>query len=219
MDAEFWLKRWREGATGFHADQVTPLLIKHWPALKLPASTRVLVPLCGKSLDMGWLADQGHRVLGVELSPIAVEQFFREQQLEPAEHASSMGRHYVAGNIEIICGDIFDVDAETLSTCGAAFDRAALVALPEELRRRYTSHVYGNLARDYRGILLTFEYDQSRMQGPPFSIPAAEVLSLFRGHTEATTLEQMDITSKEPKFRDRGLESLVSVVWQLQARR
>ena len=197
--------------------KVTPLLIKHWPALELPASTRVLVPLCGKSLDMVWLAEEGHHVLGIELAPIAVEQFFSEQGLRPTEHVSDMGRHYVAGNIEIICGDIFNVDAETLSTCGAAFDRAALVALPEELRRRYTTHVYGNLARDYRGMLLTLEYEQSRMQGPPFSIPEAEVLSLFRGHTEATTLDRMDILSKEPKFRERGLESLMSVAWRLQA--
>ena len=219
MDAEFWLKRWREGATGFHMTRVTPLLTKHWPAFGLPSSTRVLVPLCGKSLDMVWLAAQGHRVLGVELAPMAVEQFFSEQGLRPSEHVSSMGRHYVAGNIEIICGDIFDVDAQTLSTCGAAFDRGALVALPKELRLRYATHVYGNLARDYRGMLLTLEYEQSRMQGPPFSIPEVEVRSLFRNHTEPTIIDQMDILAKEPKFKDRGLDRLLSVAWRLQGSR
>lgn len=99
MDAEFWLERWREGRTHFHQTRVTPLLQKYWPGLDVPAGGKVLVPLCGKSLDMVWLAAQGHEVLGVELAPLAVEQFFAENELRPVIHESSYGRHYVAGNI------------------------------------------------------------------------------------------------------------------------
>jgi len=215
MDADFWLKRWREGSTGFHMARVTPLLEKHWPTLDLAPSSRVLVPLCGKSLDMAWLAGQGHQVLGVELAPIAVEQFFTEQKLQPAEHESPLGRHYVAGNIEIICGDIFAQDAAVLSSCAGVYDRGALVALPPAMRARYVKHVYGRLAADYRGLLLTLEYDQSLMEGPPFSVPGDEIRTLFEGHARVTVLDHMDIIDKEPKFAARGLRALHSVAWRL----
>ncbi|SON79850.1 putative Thiopurine S-methyltransferase [Xanthomonas phaseoli pv. phaseoli] len=137
MDTDFWLQRWHDGQTGFHQDEVMPLLQKHWPALQLPHAARVLVPLCGKTLDMHWLAAQGHRVLGVELSPLAVTQFFAEAGLQPQRHTSSAGEHFIAGPIEIICGDAFALDRSVLADCMAVYDRAALVALPAELRRQY----------------------------------------------------------------------------------
>lgn len=215
MEPDFWLKRWQEGATGFHMTRVTPLLTKYWPGLRLPPGARVLVPLCGKSVDMVWLAAQGYRVLGVELAPIAVTQFFSEQNLQPAEHNSPQGRHYIAGDIEIICGDIFKTDADTLKTCSGVYDRGALVALPPDMRADYVTHVYGGLAPDYRGMLLTLEYDQQAMQGPPFSIPAPEVQSLFAPHSNAEVIARMDILDKEPKFAERGLKALNSVAWRL----
>lgn len=195
--------------------RVTPLLTKYWPSLELPIGSRVLVPLCGKSLDMVWLAAQGYQVLGVELAPVAVEQFFEEQGLKPEQHDSAIGRHYVAGQIEIICGDIFDLAPPTLASCGAAYDRGALVALPPAMRIRYVNHVYRQLEPAYRGMLLTLEYDQSAMEGPPFSVPGMEVQSLFSEHTRASVLDRMDIIDKEPKFAQRGLKSLDSVAWRL----
>lgn len=218
MTPDFWLKRWREGATGFHMNRVTPLLPKYWPSLGLSAAARVLVPLCGKSLDMAWLAAQGHPVLGIELSPVAVEQFFDEQQLSPTEHGSSMGRHYVAEGIEIICGDIFGVDKATLASCSAVYDRAALVALPADMRGRYVRHVYGGLAPGYRGLLLTLEYDQALMEGPPFSVAADEVQALYAAHAVAQETDRLDIIDKEPKFAARGLRHLESVTWRLEGR-
>lgn len=215
MDAEFWLKRWQEGATGFHMSRVTPLLTKHWPSLELSTGSRVLVPLCGKSLDMAWLASQGHAVLGVELAPMAVEQFFSEQGLRPSERESSMGTHYVAGQIEIIRGDIFDLDASTLASCAGVYDRGALVALPPRMRDDYVRHVYGALAPGYRGMLLTLEYDQSTMEGPPFSVPEKELRELFGAHTRISSLDRMDIIDKEPKFAERGLTALESAAWRL----
>lgn len=218
MDADFWLKRWRDGATGFHMSRVTPLLEKYWSTLELPATARVLVPLCGKSLDMGWLAAQGHAVLGVELAPVAVEQFFDEQGLTPETHDSPAGKHYVAGQVEIICGDIFDLDPATLSSCSGVYDRGAMVALPPEMRKRYARRVYGGLAPAYRGMLLTLEYDQSLMDGPPFSVKADEIRNLLDVHTRSSVIDKMDIISKEPKFQARGLTQLDSVVWRLEGR-
>lgn len=219
MEAEFWLNRWREGQTRFHQERVTPLLPKFWPALGVRAGCRVLVPLCGKSLDMVWLADQGHEVLGVELSPVAVERFFEENSLTPSVRESTMGRHYTADRIEIICGDIFGIDAATLSSCAGAYDRAALVALPPEMRARYAQHVYGQLDGGYRGLLLTLAYEQSQMDGPPFSVQDPEVRAIYAGHSSAELIDQRDILSKEPKFVERGLTRLDTLVYRLQGMR
>ncbi|NYT37659.1 thiopurine S-methyltransferase [Allopusillimonas soli] len=219
MDAAFWLDRWQEGRTHFHMQRVTPLLQKYWPALRLPAGSRILVPLCGKSLDMIWLASQGYRVLGVELSPLAIAQFLQENDLRAQVRESPLGRHHVAGEIEIIEGDIFGLDAATLAGCAGAYDRAALVALPEAMRKDYVRHVYGQLAGNYRGLLLTLHYDQSSMEGPPFSVDEEEVARLYADHTRARLVDRRDILAKEPKFAQRGLTALDTLVFDLSGAR
>ncbi|MDQ8031255.1 MAG: thiopurine S-methyltransferase [Bordetella sp.] len=219
MDAEFWLERWRDGQTHFHQNRVTPLLQKYWPTLEVAPGSRVLVPLAGKSLDMVWLASQGLQVLGVELARQAVEQFFDENALTPTRRETPAGTVYTAGSVELLCGDIFGMDAALLGSCAAVYDRAALVALPIEMRARYVKHVYGQLAPDYRGVLITLEYDQHRMDGPPFSVGDAEVQSLYRGHSRATLIDRRDIIEKEPKFKQRGLERLDTLVYRLDGTR
>lgn len=216
MEAEFWLERWREGRTHFHQPKVAPLLQKYWPTLALPAGSQVLVPLAGKSLDMLWLAEQGHRVLGAELSQLAVEQFFAENQLQASVHESAYGRHYRSGNIDIICGDIFKLDAAILSTCVGVYDRAALIALPAPMRAQYVAHVYGQLSDQYRGLLITLDYPQQQMAGPPFSVADAEVQALYAPHSTATILDRRDILDKEPKFLQGGVQQLDTVVYQLR---
>ncbi|MBF6616868.1 MAG: thiopurine S-methyltransferase [Candidimonas sp.] len=218
MDADFWLERWRDGRTHFHQNRITPLLQKYWPTLALPADAKVFVPLCGKSLDMLWIAEQGHYVLGSELSQLAVEQFFDENKLRPTTHDSAAGRHYTAGNIEIICGDIFDLDAATLAGCMGAYDRAALVALPQDMRQRYVDHVYAQLAPKYRGLLLTLDYEQEQMDGPPFAVGDAQVQSLYAQHTDASLIDRRGILDKEPKFAERGLTRLDTLVYILSRR-
>ncbi len=215
MDADFWLERWREGQTRFHQNRVTPLLPKYWPSLSLPSSARVLVPLCGKSLDMVWLAEQGYQVLGIELAQLAIDQFFAENSLQPTTHESSLGRHHIAGNIEIICGDIFALDVATLNSCIGVYDRAALIALPTAMRKRYVEHVYGQLPEQYRGLLLTLDYRQDQMEGPPFSVGDAEVQAIFSPHSKAQILDRRNILDKEPKFAERGLTELDTVVYRL----
>ncbi|HEY4073841.1 MAG TPA: thiopurine S-methyltransferase [Herbaspirillum sp.] len=220
MHADFWLERWRDGRTFFHQAKVMPSLQKYWPALGVPAGSRVLVPLCGKSLDMLWLAEQGLRVLGVELSQIAAEQFFAENALHPEIADSALGRHYSAStataDIEIICGDIFKLDAATLASCTAVYDRAALIALPPPMREPYVRHVYGQLADGYRGILITLDYAQEQMAGPPFSVPDAEVQALYAGHCEAAMADRRGILDEEPKFAERGLKKLEEIVYRMQ---
>ncbi len=216
MDADFWLERWREGRTHFHQQRITPLLQKYWPGLGLAPGSRVFVPLCGKSLDMMWLAGQGHEVLGVELAELAIEQFFAENKLQPTVRDTPIGPSYRAGNIELICADIFDMGAQDLAGCAGVYDRAALVALPADMRPRYVQHVYAQLPDDYRGLLLTLDYPQEQMDGPPFSVGDEEVQALYAGHSEALLIDRRGILDKEPKFAERGLTKLDTLVYRLR---
>lgn len=216
MDADFWLQRWQEGQIGFHRHDVMPLLQKHWPSLQLPEASRVLVPLCGKSLDMHWLAAQGHRVLGVELSPLAVTQFFNEAGLEPTRTTSRYGEHFSIGPIEIILGDAFGLDPALLADVAGVYDRAALIALPPDLRRRYRDTVYAALPAGCQGLLITLEYPQEEKAGPPFSVAQAEVEGLFAAPWRHTLLERRDILDQEPRFREEGLSALETAVYRLR---
>lgn len=218
MQRAFWLQRWREGRIGFHRSEVMPLLRKHWPALGLPAGSRVLVPLAGKTLDMLWLAGQGHRVLAVELSPIAIAQFLAEHQLEAEVHESPLGIHHVAGPIEIIQGDAFALDAATLADCAAIYDRAAVIALPADLRERYAAGPWAAAPTGCRALVITLEYPQAEKQGPPFSVDAAEMERLFATHWELELLERRDILADEPGFVAEGVTALATAVWRLARR-
>jgi thiopurine S-methyltransferase len=217
-DANFWLDWWREGRIPFHRTDVMPLLERHWPALDVPRGTRVLVPLAGKTLDMWWLAAQGLRVLGVELSPLAVQAFFAEHRLHPQRHVSPCGEHYVAGDIEIIQGNVFDLDAATLAGCNAIYDRAALIALPPEVREQYARSVYARLPTSCRGLLITLDYPAGEMEGPPFAVPRAEVHRLFDTHWQVTPLQHRDIHAEEPGLAARGLSALTTDVFRLDRR-
>lgn len=218
VDASFWLERWREGRTGFHRSEVMPLLERHWPALEVPRGSRVLVPLAGKTLDMAWLAAQGLRVLGVELSPLAVHAFFAEQGLQPHRHVSSCGEHYVAGGIEIVQGNVFDLDAATLAGCAAVYDRAALIALPEPMRRHYAQSVYGRLPAGCRGLMITLDYPPAEMDGPPFAVSPAEVRQLLEPGWQVAALEHRDIYADDPGWATRGLSAMATDVFRLDRR-
>ncbi len=216
MDAEFWKQRWQEGRIGFHQERVTPLLEKYWDALELASGSTVFVPLAGKSLDMDWLVARGHQVLGVELSELAVRQFFAERDLVPTISASQFGQHYTSGAIELICGDAFALDSAALADCVAVYDRAALIALPPELRLRYADALYELLPTGCRGLLITLDYPQHEKSGPPFSVADAEVHALFDRDWEVDLLERRDILAEQPGFIAEGVSVLQTAVYRLR---
>ncbi|MEO5566432.1 MAG: thiopurine S-methyltransferase [Luteimonas sp.] len=218
MHPDFWHQRWQDGQIGFHQDKPTPLMLKHWPSLGVAPDARVFVPLAGKSLDLAWFAAQGYRVLGVELSALAIHQFFDSQGLQPVQHTSRHGTHYQAGAIEIIQGDAFGLDAAALADCTAVYDRAALIALPPDLRQRYARELYAKLPSGCRGLLVTLEYPQDQKQGPPFSVPEAEVEALYRRDWDVEVLERRDILAQQPGFVAEGVTALETVVYLLRRR-
>ncbi len=218
MDPDFWHQRWRENRIGFHQDAPTPLLLKHWPTLQLARGSRVFVPLAGKSNDLAWLASQGHRILGVELSQLAIDQFFAEHDLVPRVHESAYGRHHVASDIELVCGNAFALDAAILAGCDALYDRAALIALPPELRQRYVRELHARLPAGCRGLLITLEYPPHEKQGPPFAVPEAEVRDLYGRDWTVATLERRDILAQQPGFVAEGVSALETVVYRMERR-
>ncbi len=216
---DFWLDRWQRGEIGFHEAKVNDQLMKFWPQLELTNLSKVLVPLCGKSLDMMWLSSQGVDVVGVELSQLAVDTFFQEQSIEPkiTEHAGM--QIYTGSGITIICGDFFDLPSEQLDGVTAVYDRAALIALPPDVRRRYAKALSDWLPEDSKMLLLTVEYDMNEMQGPPFSVPDAEIEGLYGEHFDITLeLEDEQMLDRLPRFRERGLTWMTERVYTLVRR-
>jgi len=217
MQPEFWHKKWESNQIGFHQPAVNPYLQRHWSDLAIPAQSRVLVPLCGKSLDLLWLAGQGYRVLGVELSEKAVEDFFREQQLQPQISEEGGFKVYRAGAIELRCGDFFALSASDVADCTALYDRAALIALPVPMRERYAAHLLSILPTGLRGLLITLDYDQAQMPGPPFAVTDAEVQQLFGSDWAVQALEEQDVLSESGKFLQAGVTRLEERVYCLTA--
>lgn len=215
MLAAYWFERWYEGRTGWHSDQPTQLMLKYWPELEIPSLAHVLVPLCGKSPDLLWLAAQECLVTGVELSPIAVEQFFTENKLIQRSRAKADGEHSTASSIEIINGDVFDLSEETLTTFVAVYDRAALIALPPPMRERYVSDVYGRLPYGCRGLLITMDYPAHEMEGPPFSVDDAEVHRLFDPKWNVELLERQAVSTAQPPFSTNGVTVLHTTAYRL----
>ncbi|MEL6448665.1 MAG: thiopurine S-methyltransferase [Pseudomonadota bacterium] len=210
-----WHARWRDDRIGFHRADIHPMLAAHWPPAGVEADATVFVPLAGKSLDMHWLAQQGHRVVGIELSPVAVEAFFEEAGLK-ATSGHDAGIDFLEhGNIRLYCGDVFALQPDHLQGATACYDRAALVALDVETRRRYAAALAALLTEASSTLLVTVEYAQQEMSGPPFSVMPDEVDALFAADFAVTHLRSSDVLDAEPKFKSRGLTAMRECAWQL----
>lgn len=222
MKTEFWLERWERGEIGFHQDEVNPHLIRHWQELHLTRDSMVFVPLCGKSRDLLWLREQGHQVLGVELSAIAAQAFFKENNYTAHQVSQGDFDRYEADGICILCGDFFDLpgdlNGDNLAQLIAVFDRASLIALPPEMRERYVAHLMTILPPATQMLLVTVDYPQEEMQGPPFSVTAGEVGTLYREHAEVRLLAKLDVLAQNPRFRERGLSRLQENIFLLTLR-
>ncbi|TAJ75998.1 MAG: thiopurine S-methyltransferase [Gallionellaceae bacterium] len=218
MKKEFWLERWERAEIGFHQDEINPYLRRFWPGVQAARGGEVFVPLCGKSLDMVWLHEQGSFVLGVELSAIAVQDFFREQGQSPVRVSGGGFDNYLADGICLACGDFFDLRKEDMAQVGAVYDRASLVALPPEMRARYARHLVSILPRGTRILLVTFDYPQAEMAGPPFAVSVQEVESLYSPYAEIRLLAQEDALAQNPRFKQRGVSRMTENIFLLTLR-
>ena len=192
MDTQFWHDRWASNEIGFHKSEANPLLVTYFKELALAKGSRVFVPLCGKTLDIPWLLSNGYLVAGAELSSIAIDQLFAELGITPTIRKSGGMDHYHANNIDIFVGDLFDVTRTMLGQVDALYDRAALVALPETIRRRYAAHVT-DITDHAPQLLICYEYDQRAAEGPPFSVSREEVQRHYAHRYQLRLLTSADV--------------------------
>jgi thiopurine S-methyltransferase len=218
MDPAFWLERWQQNQIGFHQGDINAHLQDFWGVLGLPHGSLVFVPLCGKSRDMLWLRAQGHPVLGVEISPIAVNDFFRENGLVPQRQHEGIFERCSADALEILRGDFFALAPAQLAAVAGVYDRASLIALPPEMRARYARHLAHILPARAEILLITLEYPQAQMNGPPFSVQQAEVEQLYGERYALRLLYTKDVLAENARFRERGLSALVERVYRLRPR-
>lgn len=212
MEHDFWRERWQNDQIGFHEKDGNKLLLRHFEAIELPAGSRYFLPLCGKTGDIAQLLIKGYRVVGVELVEKAIIQLFDELGVEPNVSETGSFKHYSAPEIDILVGDVFDLTAGFLGPVNAVYDRAALVAFPPDMRERYAAHL-AEITHQAQQMLITFEYDQSDMDGPPFNVHEGEVRALYEADYEIELVRR--------KVIPQGLKGQVAAnetVWLLKGR-
>lgn len=196
MQPDFWHDRWTRHQIGFHESAVNPLLVEHFPSLgRLEPGSRVFVPLCGKTLDIDWLLARGLEVVGVELSPIAVAELHERVGHPPG--------------LRVIVGDFFALTAGQIGAIDVVYDRAALIALPAEMRRRYVAHLKAITASAPQ-LLVTLDYEPAVAEGPPFAVTDEEV----RVHYDDFKCERVATHQTLLKGRFPAVET----VWRLRPR-
>ena len=203
MEEGFWQTRWQRDQIGFHLNVVNPGLETYWSRLAVPKGSNVFVPLCGKSVDLCWLADQGYKVLGVELIEKAVIDFFVEQKLTPVITIRGPFTAYTAGSITILHGDFFNLTADDLIGFPAFYDRAALIALPDDIRQKYAAHLSKIMPQ---------------MKGPPFAVPPEQVEKLLGAAFIVECTEERDILEQEWRFKAVGITRMFDYVYCVRCR-
>lgn len=218
MEPDFWHRRWNNNEIGFHQQQVNLYLRELWPMLGAPRGGAVFVPLCGKSRDMLWLNEHGHPVVGNELSRIAVEAFFLESGLHAEKSESGPFVEYRSGTLQVLLGDFFDLTSAHLEEVRGIYDRASLIAFPPDMRPRYVRHLTTLLPAEARMLLITLEYPENEMQGPPFSVREDEVRHLFGASMTIHKVREADALAQNQRFARNGVSALTEKVYRLVRR-
>ena len=210
MEANFWHQKWERCEIAFHQSQANPLLVAHFDQLNLADGSRVFLPLCGKTLDIAWLLAGGYRVVGAELSQIAIDELFQSLGLRPQIAKVGALVHYSAKDIDIYMGDIFDLSAQQLGPVNATYDRAALVTLPANIRKQYAPHMI-SVTNAAPQLMIAYEYDQSLIDGPPFSVSQEELKQRYGTAYCMTALE-----TKNVEGGMKGKAAATETAWLLQ---
>ncbi|MEM7080136.1 MAG: thiopurine S-methyltransferase [Pseudomonadota bacterium] len=213
MKPKFWLERWQRNQIGFHQTQHNPMLLDYWPRLGLDPAESVFVPLCGKSLDMQWLAAQGHDVVGVELAQIAVENYFAQINEIPVNASVDRFTAYRGSSTTVYQGDFFDLTAPLLEGVRGVFDRGALVALPPDMRFRYVDHLLRIVPEECRILLLAVEYDQNLVAGPPHAVFDDEISEHYGLRCQVEQIDSIVTQNVPPHFEAQGVRQIVESVY------
>ena len=214
MKKEFWLEKWQNKKIGFHKDTTHPLLVKYIDELKIKTGEAVFVPLCGKSIDMLWLNSQGYKVVGIELSELAIKQFFTENNLSYKKVNKGSFSLYTYENITIYQGDFFEMRKDYCTHIRAVYDRAALIALPDELVEKYVEKMREIIPENSSELLITLEFIRTTGSlGPPFTTPNDKVNHLFAKFASIRLLQELDIVEREDGFKAQGCDYVYERVY------
>jgi thiopurine S-methyltransferase len=215
IDKQHWLDRWQENRIGFHEGEVNRHLRNQLPRFGLAHGSCVFMPLCGKAHDIAWIAQQGCEVIGIELSAIAIEAFFDEHGLDYECFDSDRFGVYKSGNISLLQGDFFDLRNDDLGACSFVYDRASLIAMDAPDRPRYCEHMLSIVPAASNMLLITMDYDQSEMEGPPFAVSSEEIYRYYDDAFSINLIESNDIIDERPRWREAGLSGLSELVFRL----
>ena len=217
MKKEFWIEKWQNKQTGFHKDFTHPLLIKYITETGIKQGDTVFVPLCGKSLDMLWLNNQGYKVIGIEVSELAIQQFFAENNLHAVRSTIDKFDVYQFENITLYCGDFFNLTKKHALDINAIYDRAAFIALPEELVGKYVDKMFDIVPAGAKHLLITLEFvKNSGPIGPPFNSPQEKVDLLYSQFSSIKLLQEEDIIAREHKFKEQGCDYVFERVYLIE---
>jgi len=212
MKNNYWLDKWQTNDIAFHEQDINADLIAYVNELNLKPGEHIFVPLCGKTKDMLWLADRGFHVIGVELSPIACSDFFAELNITPHITTQSKFTKYQYNNIELFCGDLFDLTNSDLPIIHAVYDCKALIALPSDLRKRYIDHIVSCAGTKIRILLLTRETN-CQVKPPPFPVNKDEVNLLYSSYFDVELLKHLPITDIPERLVKKGYAEMTESVY------
>ena len=219
MEENFWHQKWQSNEIGFNQPQPNQLMQRYFPTSHLKPGDRIFVPLCGKSIDMLWLAGQGYKVIGIEISELACKAFFQENKIRVKITEAGDFIVYTSPEITLLTGDFFKLDTNHLGKIDAVYDRAALIALPAEVRQLYSAHLAQLVAPETKMMLIATSYDQTAMQGPPFSVDEKEVRALFGSHFDIKQLYSKPVSEVPAHLQDRGLQQATEQVYYLTGKK
>ncbi|MGR6873286.1 thiopurine S-methyltransferase [Pseudomonas sp. HK3] len=215
MNAQFWLNKWQKNEIGFHLPKPHPWLVALWPEINAQTSVlHVFLPLCGKTCDVDFFLAQGRAVTANELSEDAVKAIYERLAIKPQVSNWAGGKRYHAKNLTIYAGDFFQLTPSELINVDWVYDRAALIALPATMRSQYTRHLM-QLCPKAQQCLITLDYQQDLMSGPPFALSYEEVKQHYAATHSINELKSANIIEHEPRFAQNGLPELFQRVYQL----
>ncbi|MBW2503650.1 MAG: thiopurine S-methyltransferase [Deltaproteobacteria bacterium] len=218
MDEHFWHERWQKNEIGFHLDQPHHFLTRFFETMNLKEHSRVFVPMCGKSPDLLWIAEQGSPVIGVEISQLAIESFFVENNLNYEVTERDDLVIFSSPTCRLYCGDFFDLNASELADVDGVYDRGALVAQPYDMRCRYASKLADLLMPGCKVLLVSYDYNQQETFGPPFAVPVSEVQALFNAEFRIELLAREDVLWSHQALAARGVTQLDELALLLERR-
>mgnify|MGYP000108317721 CR=1 FL=1 len=205
MDAAFWHNKWEKNEIGFHQQVVHSWMSRNLAQLGELSGKTIFVPLCGKTLDIAYLLEQGLTVIANELSELAVIELFASMKLTAdISDWSGHGKVYRAEKLTVYVGDYFELTPAELSSANYVYDRAAIIALPLAMRQKYGRQMMSTCGKASQ-LIMTLDYNQAQMSGPPFSVAGSELEQIYSEHYSIKTLVRENIIDKEPRFKQKGL--------------